>query len=313
MSYPGERKYNLTEFFGNFFGNFGRLLLSNLLFCLPLTVFVGLLFLLGSFTSGVSIFLVFMIIPLMSPFFAGLINVCRKLTAKRTVRPVKDFFSGIRQNWLFFLINSVLVYLFTLSVWASVMFFRQNMGSMEAIAFLITTILIGVLFIFMELSAVVMAVSVELKITEIFKNSFILVLKGFGNHLKTLFSLFFALTLVYSLAVLVREPLPLAIILGILMFTCLPTLIIYIVVFNSYQTVERLIILPYQQEHKNDAAAGADSRSEENLTLEQLEPLAKGDPEEYVFLNGKTIKRKTILKMIEVRKNQASQTELTDI
>ena len=44
--------------------------------------------------------------------------------------------------------------------------------------------------------------------------------------------------------------------------------------------------------------------NDEKLTVEELEPLAKGDPEEYVFLNGKTVKRKNIIKMIEVRKNR---------
>ena len=313
MSNPGERKYNLTDFFGNFFGNFGRILLSNLLFCLPLAVFVGLLFLIGSFAGGVSIFLIFMVIPLMSPFFAGLTNVCRQLTARRTIRPLKDFFSGIRQNWLFFLVNSILVYLFTLSIWASVMFFRENLGSAEAISFLVTTILTAVLFICVELSAVVMAVSVDLRFTEIIKNSFILVLKGFANHLKTLFSLFFAVTLIYSLVVLIREPLPLVIILGILTLAFLPTLMLYIIVYNSYQTVERLVITPYLQQHQNDPVSKVDSHAEDALTLEELEALAKGDPEEYVFLNGKTVKRKTVLKMIEVRKSRAVSTELTDI
>ncbi len=313
MSYTGERKYNLTDFFGNYFGNFGRLLVANLLFCLPLAVFVGGLMLVAQLASGVSIFLVFMLIPLMSPFFAGLTNVCRKLTATRSVRPVKDFFSGLKSNWLFFLVNSILVYIFTVSIWASVQLFRGMGMSMEIIAFIITIVLTAILFICVELSAVVMAVSVDLKFTEIIKNSFILVLKGFTNHLKTLFSLFFAVTLVYSLVVLIREPITLSVILGLFTLTVLPTLMMYIIVYNSYQTVERLVIKPYEQQKKDEPVRQLDLRQDESLTIEDLEPLAKGDPEEYVFLNGKTIKRKTVLRMIEVRKNNVKNRELTDV
>ena len=113
MPYPAKRKYNLTEFFGNFFANFGRLMIVNILFSIPLAAFVGVLFLIGSQGGGVSFLLVFMLIPLMSPFFAGLTNVCRKLTSVGKVRPIKDFFSGIASNWLFFLVNSVFLYIFS--------------------------------------------------------------------------------------------------------------------------------------------------------------------------------------------------------
>lgn len=313
MPYPAKRKYNLTEFFGNFFANFGRLMIVNILFSIPLAAFVGVLFLIGSQGGGVSFLLVFMLIPLMSPFFAGLTNVCRKLTSVGKVRPIKDFFSGIASNWLFFLVNSVFLYIFSMSVWASAQFFRGMEMSIELVAYLITIILTAILFIFVELSAVVMAVSVELKFTEIIKNSFVLVIKGITNHLKTLFSLMFALTLVYSLVLLVREPIALSIIFGVLMVTVLPAFLMYIIVYNSYQTVEKLVILPFSKEQKQAAESALEKAADEALTIEDLEPLAKGDPEEYVFLNGKTVKRKTILKMIEVRKNSAKINEAADI
>jgi len=74
-------------------------------------------------------------------------------------------------------------------------------------------------------------------------------------------------------------------------------------VYNSYQTVEKLVIKPYQQQESEKIQNRIDKENDEKLTIEELEPLAKGDPEEYVFLNGKTVKRKYILKMIDVRKN----------
>ena len=50
-------------------------------------------------------------------------------------------------------------------------------------------------------------------------------------------------------------------------------------------------------------AAGVESRIITQYETVAGRSLAKGDPEEYVFLNGKTVKRKTVIKMIEVRKN----------
>ena len=48
--------------------------------------------------------------------------------------------------------------------------------------------------------------------------------------------------------------------------------------------------------------AREEQKKDELLTVEDLLPLSEGDPEEYVFLNGKTVKRKTVQKMIEVKK-----------
>ena len=77
----------------------------------------------------------------------------------------------------------------------------------------------------------------------------------------------------------------------------------YIIIYNSYQTVDKYIIVPFSEEAKRARQKELDKQRDEELTIEDLESLAEGDPEEYVFLNGKTVKRKTVLRMIEVRKN----------
>lgn len=88
------------------------------------------------------------------------------------------------------------------------------------------------------------------------------------------------------------------------MFTVIPSFIIYIIVYNSYQNIERIVIQPYIKSQKDEKLMQLQKEKDDKLTVEELERLAKGDPEEYVFLNDKTVKRKTILKMIEVRKNR---------
>lgn len=303
MSYKKERKYGLGNFFSNYMGNFWRILIVNMMFCVPLAAFCGI-FILIMFSRGIDIFEIFLLIPLMSPFFGGLINVCRKLTADETFRPVKDFFEGIKGNWKFFLINSVFLYILSVSIWASVNFFSRNDSNLETVSFMILMIITAIMFVFAELSAVVMAVSVELKFAEIIKNSFIMIIGGFANHLKTLMSLLFAASIVYSLAVLMNSYAASLILIGVLMFTVIPSFIIYIIVYNSYQNIERIVIQPYIKSQKDEKLMQLQKEKDDKLTVEELERLAKGDPEEYVFLNDKTVKRKTILKMIEVRKNR---------
>ena len=301
MAYARERKYSLGDFFSCLMSNFGRLLLANVLFSIPLAVFTGT-FVFIMLRRGISVFAVFLLIPLMSPFSAGLINVCRKISADRKCSTFKDYFGGIRNNWKFFLVNSFFLYILSVSVWASTAFFSQN-NSGIMIVLMIFMILTAVLFVLIELSAVVMAVSVELKFAEIIRNSLIMVINGFTNHLKTLLSLIFMASILYTIVVLMPTPLVSLIVLTVLTVTVVPSTAFMILVYNSYQNVEKIVIKPYLKQKQEEARDRLEKEKEDSLTVEDLMPLSIGDPEEYVFLNGKTVKRKTILKMIEVRKS----------
>ncbi len=302
MSDSNSRKYNLSDFFSNYFAHFGKLLVVNLLFCIPLAVLIGTAVLLTQFLGELSWFVVFLVIPLMSPFFAGLTNVCRKLTANHGMEPVRDYFNGIKQNWLFFLINSFFLYALTAGVFIIIVLNRESGSSGPIFAYMIIMLITSLVFILMDFSAVVMSVSVELGYADILKNSLVLIGKGIVNHLKTLFALLFMGFLLYTTIALIQQPIVSMILMGVLTLLFLPTLMMYTITYNSYQTIEKHIILPYSEEHQRIQRIQEEKKKDEQLTLEDLEPLAEGDPEEYVFLNGKTVKRKTILKMIEVRK-----------
>lgn len=302
MSETKTRKYSLSDFFVNYFSNFGRLLLVNIMFSIPLAVFVGGIIALTYTQHELSWFIVLLIIPFMSPFFAGLTNVCRKLTAYKKFSPIKDFFSGIKNNWLFFLVNSVFLYVLTVGLMFLITL-RSQSGSGAVIMYMVIMLLSAALFMFMDLSAVVMAVTLDIGFSDVIKNSMVMIIKGFVNHLKTIFSLMFVAFIVYSILALINLMTPVLIVAGVLTATVLPTMVMYIISYNSYQTIEKHIILPYSQQVQKEKQARIDKEKEDAMTIEDLEPFAKGDPDEYVLFNGKTVKRKVILQMIEVRKN----------
>ncbi len=306
MSESKSRKYGLSDFFTNYFSNFPSMLLVNALFCIPLALFIGAMVLFYRMSGEISWFVLFLAIPVMSPAFAGLTNVCRKLTATGKVSPIRDFFVGIRSNWLFFLVNSLLLYALTSGVFVMTNLNKQA-GSTSVTVYFVTTIITAILFLFVDFSAVVMAVSVELRFSDVLKNSFILIVRGFLNHLRTCFALLFIGFILYTILALVNQMLPVLIIAGVLTATVLPVIVMYTITYNSYQTIEKHIIMPYSKEMQQQKQAQLVQEKEDAMTIEDLEPLAKGDPEEYVFLNGKTVKRKTILKMIQVRQSQKNE------
>lgn len=303
MSASTGRKYGISDFFSGYFSNFGRLIIVNLLFSAPLAVLIGVMALLIVRFGELSWFVIFLLIPLMSPFFAGLTNVCRKLVSENSFRPVKDFFKGIKENWLFFLINSIFFYALTAGMFMMITINRESGGG-PVLVYLIIMSLTSLVFLMMEFSALVMAASVDIGFTDILRNSLVLIGKGITNHLKTLFALLFAAFVLYTIIATIPSMIVSLIVVGVLTALLLPALLTYIVVYNSYQTIEKHVIMPFRRQTERDEQIRLEKEKEDSLTIDELLPLSKGDPEEYVFLNGKTLKRKTILKMIEVRQNK---------
>ncbi len=288
-------KYSFSAFFSGYFNSFSKLLLVNLLFCIPLAIWVGGLFLLNGLLGELSIFLICMLIPLMSPFFGGLVYVCKKLSAGDTIRPFKDYFKGIKDNWLFFAVNSILLYFVSVGLWVVYYFYRGFPQELSVTVYFAFSAVTALIFFLMDSSAIVMAVSVELKFTEIIRNSLLLIVKGFTNHLKTFVALLFVLCLCLSVMMTTGNAVVSLTIMGVLTAAVLPVLVTYIIVFNSYQTIERLVIMPYTTQQN-------DQHEKKEITLEELEKLIKGDPNEYVYLHGKMIKRSSAVKMYEVKK-----------
>ncbi len=302
MSETRTRKYSLSDFFVNYFSNFGRVLIVNLLFAVPLAVYAGGIITLTYYQEEISWLIVLLGIQFMSPFFAGLTNVCRKLTAEKTFRPIKDYFGGIKENWLFFLINSMFLYALSVGMFFIIPLSRQS-GSSAVLMYLIIMILSMAVFLFMDLSAVVMTATLDIGFADVIRNSMVMIIKGFFNHLKTLFALMFVAFVVYSIIALINNLVAGLIIAGVLVILLLPTLTMYIITYNSYQAIEKHIILPYSEEVQREKLAKIEKEKEDAMTVDDLLPLAKGDPDEYVMFNGKTVKRKVVLQMIEVRKN----------
>ncbi len=298
-----NRGFTLSDFFGAYFENFGKITLVNLLFCIPLAVFTGITFLLS--TEGINnIFVSFLSIPFLSPFFAGLFYVCRRITIGEVLHPVKDFIRGIRENFVYFIVNSIILYIVVISLFLTFSFYSTGLKDSMMIVSFVMTIIFTLFFMFFENSFLTMAVTVELKPGDIIRNAVLLVFKGIAGHSKTILSFAFMGIVVYSIFMFARNIYLIAAIMCLITLLFLPTMSSYIIVFNSYETLKKHIIDPYIEEQKNKDRISADTNTiEEELyaaDIEKLKELSKGDENEFVFLNGKMIKRKNIINMLKM-------------
>jgi len=307
----GKRKYGLTDFLTSYMENIGKITLANLFYCIPLVIFLGAAMLIFRFMGQMNPLALSVIIPLMSPFAAGLMYICRKLTAKKTIQPYRDFVRGIKENWKFFTVNGIISYIVTLGLYIAFAFFRENLDKSYVILCIVLSALMGLFFLFMEFSLVTMAVSVELKIGELLKNSVMLIAGGILQHLKTLVTLLFIIAVLTSVLFMSNSWIIFFIVLGVITILFLPVLLSYICVYNEYQTVDKIVIQPYAEEKKKTEMKKEIAENEKSVTIEELEMLSKGDKDEYVSLRGSMVKRSTVIKMLETKKKM--QNDIDDI
>ena len=105
----------------------------------------------------------------------------------------------------------------------------------------------------------------------------------------------FIFALIFSVTILISDMTIVVCILAALILIILPTLIFLIIGYNSYPAIKDFVI---------DSKTEKKSQEEKKvmlpqLTAEELEEYAEGDPNEYVYVDGKMVKRATVLKMLE--------------
>ncbi len=295
------KKMTLSDFLGGYFENAGKLTLVNMLFCIPVAVFAVIIYLLYNFGVN-NIFIIFLAIPFLSPFFAGLFYVVRRVTIGEEIHPVKDFIKGIKENSFYFLINSIVLYIISIGLFVTFSFYGTGLNDSFMTVLFGMTIFFTLFFLFFENSFLTMCVTVDLKLGDIVKNSVLLVIKGIAGHLKTVISFAFTAVIIYSIFMFARNIYLILAIMSILTILLLPVMCSYIIVFNSYKTLKKHVIDPYVEEKKYQDEISKNNNADDELyyeDIEKLRSLSKGDENEFVFLNGKMIKRKTVINILK--------------
>lgn len=303
MSAKEKKNYSLKDFFAPVIDNSGGLLLVNLIFGGITLAVLGVLVLISYFIGRINLLVLFLIIPLSSPFFGGLFSIAKKLTLDEKLSPVSDFFGGIKPNFVRFFLNSIVVYIIGSGLYFTFSFYRGGLDSPMKITAFVLSVIFTLFFFFVESAMLTMFVGVELSAFEALKNAVFLTIKGFWNHLKTVFSLLFMFVLLFMIVTFSGNYLIAAGVLGVLHLLFLPTLVVYTIVFNNWQTVERFVVEPYNEIRKKEQEA-EELAKELDVVFEEapddeIASLSDGDPEEYVYVGGRMIKRKNVIKMLD--------------
>lgn len=240
-------KKRLFRFFELYFRKFGRLMYINLLYTLFMLPSIGVAVLGFMFVPGSLSFLgVVFGIALMGPPTCGFTYLLRQLSLERPVFIWHDFIEYMKNNFkqslLFSCLDAIVLTVVGISVHFSLLQFDQ--GAFQYIL-LILYVAVAIIVLNMHYYIYLMMITLDLRIPQLIKNSLILTLAAIKTNLITTFFIFVLVIIPFLF-------IPLDFLLAfVAIFTPLfyASLIGFIVVFNSFPHVKRLLVDPYYEAH----------------------------------------------------------------
>lgn len=269
--------------FSRFFLYFPKLLLAGLLFSVPLAFFTGI-FVLISYLTGFNNVIVWGlgIIPSM-PFLSGLITVIRKLAVeKRDIKITNTFFAAVKDNFAKMLINGITAYLITAcSFFAILYYYTLSVDDAVFRSVLTLYLIFTLLLIVMMYYVPIMTVTYELKLKDIYKNSFLLV---FGKILRNLIATLFVAVIATGALLLITFSKGIWFGISVGFVTALlPMISVYIIISIISKGLQETVgefVIP-EKKHI----------SEEELAYEKTAVENDNSESDYVFVNGRMIKK----------------------
>lgn len=317
----------LTRVLMNFLYSFPKLVLTNLLFGIPLSAFFALFYALSSIgglpPAAVILIRLLTIIPVF-PFYAGVVQVTAHLVrGEKDIKVVPDFFSAVKENFGRFLIHGTILFAVVIFSYLSISFYVAMLSKTPLMfAPMIVSILVAVFLLFMFFYIPPMTVTFDLPVKSIYRNSFLM---SFGELKKNFIAvlgllLLFVISSTFLFACM-GNAVAIIIVTAVLAIAVIPSVAAFIINSAVYQRMYNMVIdnseaiididnkIEETKQKRNPKKTSDEDnavKKEFNEKLLNFEIDESGDGEEYLFFDGRMIKRSVLLKM----KKEAMESEL---
>lgn len=300
----------LTKFFSLLFHNFSKLLLTNVLFGIPLSLFFGIFWLINTLSGLNSIFILFLTVIPLFPFYAGVVQVTSHIVrGEKSINVAKDFISGVKSNFLRFFVHGIVFYLaIFFSYYSIVLYSKMGEQNGTFYALLAVCILISVFFLFVFFYVPPMTVTFDISMKNIYKNSALMTFGELKHNIFAVFGLFILFLVCVTVLFCCYTEIAVTIATIVLMLFFVPSVMSFIINSAVYRCMYSIIA------EKDKKSAGIDKKMEnrrkgqffdeedddspsiiEDFNNVEIDESKDGD--EYIFYNGKMIKRSVLIKL----------------
>lgn len=307
---------SLTNFINNLFHNLGNLFLTNLLFAVPAGLFFAVFWFINNATGVNSYFILFLTVIPVFPFYAGVVQVTSHIVrGEENIAVFSNFISGVKENFTRFLIHGVIFYLAIFFSYYSISLYSR-IGSVNNIFyfFLAISILITVFFLFVFYYAPSMTVTFDISMKHIYKNSALMTFGEFKHNIIATFGLLILFLICATILLCCVVPVAVIIATIILALLVVPSVGSFIINSAVYKQMYDVIVSGEKKSKEIDAKLQNrkngqlfdDFDTEKSNPLEEFDDVnlvESDDADEYIYHNGKMIKRSVLIKLKQESKN----------
>lgn len=292
-----DKKTLGQHFFKLYFKNFKHIVLANILFIIPIIIAAAYVYLTYAALGGINLIAAASAIIILNPFVSGLTMVSRCICEERSFTVSKTFFKGMKENWTKFLIHGIIIYIVFLISYFSLSTYLKGTASSGIywIPFVITA-LISLLAIFALYYANIMTVTIDIKLKDIYRNCVLFSFGELKNNFFVTLALFIFCAVIFFVLAVFFSPILLIIVGGLLTVLIIPETIQYIITYFVYNDMIAILdksAKTKKQEQPTAAPAPAPPVVEKE-EAEEISRLAPNTQDEYIFHNGRMIKRSII-------------------
>ena len=284
---------------------FGKLIQLNLLFLIPFLIIVfvmGCLYFFAPVRPALQIpitenillrlnlwdmYVVPVPLILLSPFTAGLTYVTRNFAREEHAFVFSDYKDAIKNNWKPFLLNGIFLYLaYVVITFAISYYYNETIVSWFYLLPFAVCFLVTVLLMFCQYYVPLMIITFDLPLRKIYRNALIFSIAGLWRNLLITVIFAFVLFLMLSAFASVLFLIVICLFLALFVFS----FISYTANFIVYPLVEKLMIKPFYEKQNESKTDGEEAKKleEDEQNLEESE---KDKKPEYVYVNGRLMKR----------------------
>ena len=286
-----------------FFGNFLKIVLTNLLFAVPSAIVFAALYFLNTalFNGKISMPLMLTAIIFLFPFFAGVVAVCRNIARGDENVPVaKTYFGAIRANFAPFILHGVVVYIIALFSVLSISLYTSFLSnSWIFYALLFFCILIVLFLLYAVFYIPLMTITYDIPLKYIYKNSFLMSFGEIKNNFFATIALAVVFGICFTVTMFAKTTTVLMIVLAAMWALLVPAAATFMYVFFIYDGMTSMI---------DSKQKGVDRNAVKEQTPEpvrdeyaDIDVSSLKDTDEYIFHNGRMVKQSTLLQILRER------------
>lgn len=290
------------------------MVLANLLFAVPLLAFSALFYFIQTLTGLNIAFITLAPIVFVFPFFSGITLFTRDVVREiEGVSVVKLFFKGLKDNALYFIVHGILLYLAIFFCYSSITLYWKLASSNGIFYFAFgIAVIIAAAMLFIFYNVPVMTVTFDLSLKNIYKNCALMAFGEIKNNFFATLGLFLLFIVGATFFLAAPGAVIKLVVIAAFCVLIVPSTASYIMNFYVYKDMESVIsngdiksdeIKSKIEAKKNEVKK--EREAEEKLDFSTLDLDEKKDGEEYLYFNGKMIKRKVLIEM----KNKAEGSE----